>query len=448
MTKRVAISKDGFVEDVNPVRVAVDGFVRTIGRALVAKDGLAREFYPTDDVDPNQIFWTAAPEAGSDIEIVPTTAQVFLELVVASGQAFLTKNGVTTFIGYFLRPPTTSTGQFLVRVDVNSGSIIGDTTGAWLDIHVSGPGKVWSWQIDQATVAFSTADIDVSISQDSGGGVPDAGTTIVKNVTMYAEQVGDDLRWSEVKRNLDSTTINAVAECELRFETDGNAFGEAVTSGAFTEQWSDGPNAAYTVQVDLISGTAPTGDALGAPLTLDQLRLWELIALAGEDLSCTLDVTVDGGAAGSTKKAVTMHSMRTDTDSSVVWTTTPVDIIQTILGEPLTLDLVSLTTGIGEFQLQGDPASPPEDWHSDAPSPLDQTDYEVRLRRISGDLPEGFDVVDTWLNAGTGRRWRWQITTGGGVQNRTAVVEWGYRRLGESGTEVLKIVTIDVTGGT
>jgi hypothetical protein len=447
LTKRVAVVQSGFIQDVLPNRVAVNGVIEEVGRALVVKDGIAREFFPPDDVDPNQIFWTTTPAAGNDIEIAPTTAQVFIQMVVASGEGYVTIDGVTTFIEYFLRPPTTSVGQFLIRCDVVAGAVLGDTTGAWLDIHVSGPGKVWSWYVEQASTGVEEATVDISISQDSGGGVPDAGTTVVKRITLRAEQVADALRWSTAQWDLEEITINDVADCELRFETEGQAFGEADTSGNETEDWADGPQPTYTVQADLISGTAPAGPALGAPHTLDVNRAWILTALDGEDLSCELDVTVDGGAAGSSLKTVTMHSMRTDTDSSVVWPTTQVDIVESVPGEPVMVALVSKITGVGSFQVQTG-SIPDEDWHSDAPSPLDQTDYEVRLRVVSGDGPNnGIDGTGAWINAGLQRTWRWRILTGAGIQNLTGVVEWGYRRVGEISTEVLKIVTLDLTGG-
>jgi hypothetical protein len=448
----MTIVRNGVYRNVEGQQVAKGGVIRRVQRALVACGGTAIEFHPRTAVTEDQIFFTSTEIDTVEIEASPNDAESATLFEVASGKYYWAPTDGVTQSDYFLRPPTDNTGQFLIRADLISqsgGLLIGPPTGVWDDIHVNGPLYNWSWRLNQSGVGIATMELDISIAQDDGAGNPLAGTTVVKRVNYFSQVGTDALSWSAVPWAIEELKVNQTADCVLRFENNGSAFGEGDTSGNFTESWSDGPQANYTVQVDVVSGTPPSGDALGVPLTLDLERSWNLTANADEDLSCELDVTVTDELSNFVVKRVTMHSQHTFISDDLAWTTDQINFqVETPTDQTVEFILKSDTNGLANID-GSDPAIPIElPWHNLAPNPPDSTDYETRLRVLSGISPNnGIDPDGVWLNAGSVRTWRWQIFPDVDTKTLPMAVEWGYRRLGQPSTEILKIVVLDSTGG-
>lgn len=449
--KRIAVSYEGLAQDVTKIMVAKDGVVHEVVRALVACGNVAREVWPPSEVDANNIFWPVTPITTNDIVQEPEDAFATLLFVPASGLAHYTYNNVPKQ-DYFLRPPPTNINQFLIRLDPVSGSVLGSATGVWLDIYAFGVSGAYEWYVGQSGVGLTQAVADVSVAKDDGSGAPEAGTIRARRVTFVAQVVGLSLGWTADPWDLEEIKVNETADCELRFAITGHAYGEADTSGNFTEQWSSSPNPAYTVRVDVLSGDSPSGAVLGVPLSLGTQRVWTLTATGDEDKACELNVTVTDDFATAQSKLVSMHSKtNTQVSDELVWTGGSVAFHEGAAGEPVGFSLFHLPDGRADVEGIAFPAHANYTWHSAAPNTLNANEYEVRVDWISGKFPEiGSSQTSVWHNASQGHTWWWQIfeaPPGADFGSFDVRVTWSYRRIGQASTAVTKELHLTAAGG-
>ena len=342
-------------------------------------------------------------------------------------------------------PPYPDDDKYLIRLDVVSGVIGGDATATWIDLNDA---ATVAWNVTRAAAGVDTAESDIHIAPSLGGGVPDTGSQVTRRVNFHAEVEDQTLTWNTNPWAIEEITFGIDADCKLRFEANGTAFGEGDTSGTFSENWSSNPAGTETVQVNLVSGDAPAGPALGAPHVLDQQRLWTLAATTGEDKSCELDVIVDDTVTTVTKR-VTMHSRRDDAVNELVWTAVANEIGDFVLS-PGTAQATFQhrargdATGIG--QNDGENAGWPETWHTDSPAAANPEAYEWRVRLVSGTGPNvtGSATLNTWYNCDTDRFAALQRLTAGTV---TGVWDIDYRKVGEAATMITKRITLLVDVG-
>ena len=353
-------------------------------------------------------------------------------------------------------------------------SVVGTITGpssppvvVWTDLN-SAASFVYS--LDETIVGALTALANISIATDDGGGLPVTVTIVTKAVTFNSEvRITGDIAWNTEQHDLVEIKESVDATCDLIFNPSGFAIGDADTSGSFNEAWHiESPNVLinaiidrfantivdrfgntivsrsdeFTVKVVLVSGTAPTGSALGVELSLDEVRQWTLTAVSGENLTNALDVTVSDGVTPVTKR-ITMNSQRTAPTTFNEWTETPwflADIDAFNGYEEITF----FTNGIANAQrFTAGTVQEAEEWHSEYPTPSDNSNYEVRYDHISGevDLITG-SAVGVWLSLSFQRSWR--MPTSGG-QHREYVGDISVRRIGD--IAVVKRVTSDVGVG-
>jgi hypothetical protein len=318
----------------------------------------------------------------------------------------------------------------------------GGSTG-WVDLNTNAQ---LLWRIVRSSVGIDTAAADISIAPSLGGLSPDGTRTVTRRVNFHAEVQASGtegtIAWTTVQRDLVEITEAIDADCDLTFNPTGSAIGDADTSGAFIENWhTDTPPVSdpslFTVQVDLVSGTAPTGPTLGVPHTLDQVRAWKLLATTGENFSNELDVTV-ADATTSVTKRITMNSQRTAIPTDVVWTTAQWNLDDVaddpnFAGVVITVD----DDGIGKATFLNKPGTTTEDWHNEAPTPSDPENFEARLHVVSGNSADITGALDTDINlfAATG----WTIKQNQ-AEFRNYQVELSIRRIG--GIWVTKLIKI------
>jgi hypothetical protein len=394
------------------------------------------------------VFWNDTPLTVRKQEVDPTDSVARITFHVDIGNYTYDNDPSSQGSGQFLNPTTTNTGQFLIRATQVSGdAIAGDTLATWLDIHANGPLYEWEWTLTRSGRGVATAEVDIDIADDTGGGTP--GTIVTKRVTFISEVIGSDLTWSELQHDLVDEKTNLDALCRINFRIDGVAKGEADTSGAFTENWASAPQPTYTVQVDLISGDAPTsGPALATPHTLDQFRTWQLQTSAEEVLTCELDVTIDDQIGGVVTKRITMTSDRNDTTNDLVWDTTPAALIDTQLEQTARVRLIHDSSGFMDGTTTAGQIAPfPIAWHQDSPSTNDAQIYEYKVDalQVTNGAPVG-----VWINCQFANTFEWLVeypfvspSTQQIVINENVIVT--YRRVGQPSTEISKLITVEAS---
>ena len=320
MARRWVVSDGGNAQEVqaDKAKVAVGGLVKDIRIACVAQGGVVRQFWPptTSSSSDPVILWTTDAITVSHSGIDPLDALALITFNRASGQYSYSNYPQGDTIDDYLNPPLDGTAgdddKYLIRVDQVSGTALTGTLATWIDLN-SAASFVWSLARD--TVGSNTALANISIATDDGAGNPVV--QIIKAVTFNAEVTATSkITWTDVQRDLVEYKEGTDADCILTFNPAGTAVGDADTSGAFNDDWHvDTPAVAdpslFSVKATLVSGTAPTGSALGAALSLDVVRQWTLLATSGENLSCALDVEVDTIPTSiPVVKRVTMNSER------------------------------------------------------------------------------------------------------------------------------------------
>ena len=464
MSQRAVVSDGVIANEVVEYRIAQGGFVHDIIRALVAVDGVALEYWPPagDGTDPNILF-TDDEITSRQQTLTPTDCQATINFVRGNGFYFYDNHPETVqSSAKFLDPNLDGTagddGKFLIRLDVISGTFLVDPTGVWIDLNSQTQVR---WFIEQTTVGTSTGEADISIAADDGGGSPVATTTVVKRVNFFAEVVPlNFIAWTSAQRDLVEIKEGIDATCALLFDSDGSATGQADTSGSFSEDWHRlaplaSPAVGFTVQVDVISGTAPSGSALGTALALNDDYLWVLTATSGEDLSNELDVTVSNGT-DSVVKRITMNSVRNDVASDLVLQTNPQVVSDTGLNEAVTGGLIIRVNG--ELVGTSDSSSPSflgddifgilaeqwnEDWHADSPAATDAASYEAKLE-VSGDQPTSGAPVGVFVPCNFELAWFWGLPAAPPPAILTANCTLTMQLLGAPSTAISKPIFVQV----
>jgi len=227
----------------------------------------------------------------------------------------------------------------------------------------------------------------------------------------------ETLSFNDVQRDLVEIKNDADADCSLTFFPAGNVVGDADTSGAFDETWSqDYPSAdptGFTVTVTLISGEAPVGDAFDTPLTLDTQRSWTLTATTGENKVAVMDVSVTDGTLTVVKR-VTMHSQRVDGSFMVMpngeWCLIDIEDIVYPLPFEVYAQINVNADGSAVGRTSDEPEVVKEFWNAAYPLVPDGYNYECRLERVSGFpvVTTGFDPLNTWLPLTQDRVWKFR----------------------------------------
>jgi hypothetical protein len=446
VSRRLVISDGALAKEATGFQIAQGGVVKPVLKALVAENGIAHQFWPpaSGSNDPS-IKWTTQPITSDRfVDLVSQPSIALLNLLVDGSYDYSDDadvNNPGTGNGTWLDMAVTGTGQYLIKADLVSGSgTVGDTLGVWLDAFTAR-----SFGSQMAVQGVNTVVLDVTVAK--GSVTPQAGSEITKRITFNANvtNAATKVIWSNTQWDLEEHTTNADADCDLNFFPNGTASGLADTSGDFNESWhEDAPvipdPVNFTVNVALVSGTAPTGDALNTNLTLDVNRSWKLLATSGEDFSNVLDVTVSDGTASLTKR-VTMHSTRATVIPANVWTTVtwflehiaviPADgLVQVILNPDGT------GQGSGDFPIS-------EDWHSQAPAASDPQNFEAQLVPISGDAPDPVSSsVNIWLPITTQLLWEMRVLGASPpITPKIGVWNLKVRRINEP--EVTKVINLN-----
>ena len=349
-----------------------------------------------------RITWTSDPilvKKWSNNPIVAVAAIIFYR---DTGLYSYNNHPDQNIVEQYVNPPLVDTvddGLLLIRVDQTSanGATITGTLGAWIDLNQT----LLTWSLDQSVPGLLTETADITIAENDGLGAPIAGTDIVKPVTFESGQTPPDTKidWTTVQRDLETITTAENAVCHFIVNQAGNAVGTA-TEGSFNDTWhedyertvpdlpSDPPE--FTVSVNLVSGDAPTGNTFDTPLELDAGNYsWTLVAEAGEEKECVLDVTI-ADTYSSVVKRVTMYSEYTVAASSNVWESLPAWYLDDTGQDDVTVRMDADGYGYG---LEGVTETKKEAWHSGAGGAItDGNDYEVAFEDNTA-----LDVV----NAGT-----------------------------------------------
>ena len=418
---------NGVVHDVENFVVAVSGEAKVIGRALVAEFNIAREFWPPTTVPGSPIVMDTVQEVAWDIK--PTSEQAVASVTydARTGRLEISQSDGSIKFVQVLNPAARAQGLFLFRVDVNSGTVTG-TTGVWIDVNSDGTLGRFPYTVvnSSAIVSQELGDIDFSIALDSGGGVPDAGSIVIKPIDYIAELTGTNLTFTEVPWFLEDIRVNENASVILLsapgapqgFFT-GNEHAVEVIREVYAQIW----NIDFTVQVDIVSGALTGGDATGVALSTDVIRTWNLDTITDEDLNAVVDVTYSDGIDSITKR-VTMHSEQTKEAADSTISTDFVRFDRLIdnavtqlpapINEALALLLVQNDGQVNAQVLNSDPGGTqtfPQNWNDSAPTVPDPENFETMLHVVSGDAPVAFsDPLDVWLSLNITRSWGLNIS--------------------------------------
>lgn len=448
MTRRLVVSDGVRTQQATDVKVAVSGVVKNVTRMCVADNGIVRQFYPTVASETDaRIVWTTAPITVIQSVEDPADSEATLTFNRSSGTFSYDNYPLGGVVGIYINPALDGTagddGKFLIKIQQDSGDTLTGAAGTWLNLNAN---HVVS--LDQTIVGVLNAVATISIAQDNGSGSPVVSTQIDKVVTFISEvRVTNDVVWSVLQRDLVENKESVDADCQLAFSPEGFATGDADTSGAFTEAWhKDSPVVPdpqnFTVNTTLVSGTAPTGSALGSDLTLDGVRQWTLLATIGETLVCELDVIVDDGVTPITKR-VTMASSRTDVTTLNVWEVVPLWILRESNTFPSDAEVSvshrSQGNATGDELALGEQFNEP--WHSESTAASDPENYQVMLEVNTGNGPTSGAAVGVWLPADSNYTWRLTSTgpplAGGWL--------YSYRRVGQA--TVTKQINVSASQG-
>lgn len=451
MSRKLAASSSSIVNDAARYLVVQGGIVKPIVRALVVDKGIARQYWPPsgDGTDPRIRFIIDAITI-RESTVDPTSAVATITFTRATGQFTFDNFPGLDITDTYLDPPLDGTagddGKYLIRVDQISGVALGGAAlGTFIDLNSA---ATFVWTLTKATpIGIANAVANIRIAGDNGAGAPIPGTEVVKVASFIAEVLpANDINWSTLQRDLVEIKEGIDATCDLKINKDGTAVGEADTSGSFSEDWhrlapTPGDLTGWTVRVNLISGTAPTGDVLGSAINFSADRRWTLTATGGQNLSNELDVIISDGTDSVTKR-VTMNSQRTDAANKVVWTTVPKSITDIGLGAAGTINIFKTGVGQGVGQVSG--INFTENWHSEAPAATDPNLYEVQLDVLAGPLPDSGSAVGVLLNLANDATWTWTTFT------RTVFevsVNVTIQPVGRPSLGVTKLITLQISTG-
>ena len=477
MARRLLVSDGTLAQEAQPLafKIAVGGVVKQILKASCVENGIVRQFWPPQAGagDP-RIVWTS--DALIVIQSVADPIDSFASIIFtrATGgytfKAYPNADGVGTYLSPALDGTAGDDDKYLIRVDQIGGTALTGTLATWIDLNSA---ATFTWSLDKTTSGTVGAVANISIAEDNGAGSPVSGTTVVKTVTFSSEvRATSQIIWSTTQYDLVEIKESVDATCDLIFNPSGFATGDADTSGSFNEAWhQDSPNvlvrdiidrfanqivdrfgnivssraAEYTVNVTLVSGTAPTGSALGVDLSLDELRQWTLSATSGENLVNALDVTVSDGVTPITKR-ITMNSQRTEESATPVWTTDEWTLSDVAFPQALALIVDYTITFPVAADATGrvDNASGGGVQETDAWLPGGETaaDYEVMLLNTSGADGLISHTSGVWYSLVTQQQFIIQYATVAGLRTReyTASV----RKIGD--IAVAKVVNIITAG--
>jgi len=457
MAVRFMVSDGSVAKLVGKYAIAVNGQVREIVRAAVAQNGIVRQYYPVI-VDPNapdrRILW--------DTTSIAVRQQATSTATSVARILFTRSSGIYTYDNYpdsppfgsFLSPALDGTandnGKYLIRVTQVSGVALTGTLGTWVDLNAA---TSIQWSLNHTGVGSSQALADIEISEDDGAGSPIATKTVTKSVSFYSEVVeatgGEGgIAWTTVPRDLVEIKETVDADCELTFLPNGLATGRADTSGSFDENWSYGTvnPAAYKVSANLVSGTPPTGNQLGFRYPIDQVRQWQLIATAGEDVSCVLDVVVEDNTIFNRVKRITMHSSRTVAEIPPVWTTSAwslsdVGHAQTI-SHDVNAHVIFSTIGNAIGRIDNDNLDEVQESDPWLPAGDAASDYEVRVTSTFGADLLTSHVDNQWYGMTSDRHFLFEGITRSNI--RQYKYNLSVRRIGAA--TVTKEMVFTITG--
>jgi len=455
MARRWPVSDGTNVQEVQVAKVAVGDVVKALTIVSVAEGGIVRQFWPASGGEGNAIIWDTTPITVAHSAIDPLDALAVITFNRALGQYTYSNYPMGDSSALYLNPPLDGTAgddaKFIIKVDQVSGSVITGTLATWIDLNSA---ATLAWSLPQTDVGSSTALASISIAQDNGAGSPVSGTTVTKAVTFEVEVTSTSkITWNITQRDLVEIKESVDADCILTFNPDGSAVGDADTSGAFQDDWhTDTPSvidpSLFSVKVTLVSGTAPTGSALGVALSLDLVREWTLLATSGEDFSCALDVEVDTIPTSlPVVKRVTMNSERSEDSATPVWTTAEWTLTDVAFPQALALTVdVTLAfpaggTATGRIDNQnGGGVQETQDWLPPGENPAE---YEARMTNVSGiDALLPPHISGTWYSLASGQTFVLEYFTL--PASRTIVYTASIRKIGDLAVD--KVINIIIAG--
>lgn len=444
MTRGIAPVVGGRVTYATGLRVAIGGVVRDVKRALVACGGVAREVWPPDYLPPGDPTPPEAPPAAAsaiDREDAPTDARAGYRFTNSNGSAEWDR--FNSVVGVqFVNPPPEPT-QFLIRMDVVSGSLQGDSTGVWIDPTNK---NVHEWFIE------NTADTDSTVTAEgtfrialNDGGSPAAGSEVTQTVNFRAEvrDVGDGFLWNDDPWLLEDFTVGEPAQVRIAasytpYSTLGYGRGFEGTDNRlkFEELYSEETTRTEVVRVEPVSGDTGqlTGAALNTDLPLDFVNAtfhqWILRADNDQDsYEAVVDFIFKDGLGNPTAKRVTMRVGR---DDGLTSPTVPTDLVGVfgIISAPTYASVSLRVRADGELRVWDQAEeypSPgqstwPKFWGEDGGGGLvtDPENWSCRLIQNSGNgyapnAPAGRRPLGEWAKVGDNTRWDYIATINDGL---------------------------------
>ena len=355
-----------------------------------------------------------------------------------------------------IAPAPVNAGEYVCRLTgVDVGTLIVGPSG-WVDVADA---PVWYLTNDNpGTRILSTATFSVAV--DAGGGTPDAGTQVDKDILYWSELVAGtqspaDILIPSTQLDLEDIQTNEDAYTSFRIGADGFLYGKEANSTVYSKIYSQTPGQTQFT-VDQVSGSPlPNTNKL---LTPTQDYTYEYTATEDAPKKQGVFDVQFIGQINTVTKRITMYAERINEGrTSIVMSEGPWG--WTDIGTNLAvITLECRNDGTLRFYGLNNGSSPffPQDWNSDAPAPPDVNTFECYLEPSptyiggSGALPPdatGSSPVNQWLNLGTTRTWT--ITIGDQQGEIGAQCEWllTVRRTGQPSTEVTTTIRSTLTVG-
>ena len=460
MTRRLAVSHNGFLKDGTKYLVEVGGESKDVQRALVVTGGLARQYWPKAlSTDPN-IRWTNIPIAPDNYEILanqPSISRIdFIDAGTFSYSSDPDDTVDQTTPGTWLASSVTAIEQYIIRGTLVSGTdnwAGSEPLGVWADAF---GGVIFG--VEQTSQGNAEVVLDVDVAAVDPGQLPTlaplAGSQVTKRCSFDAivTDSSNKIAWSTLAWVVTEDRLGSDADCVLTLVHVGTA--SAVGDNTETGDWHDDAPLApdpenFTVNTVLVSGDAPTGDLLATNLSMAIDRSWTLTSALGDGAkTCELDVTVSDGV-DSVVRRVTMSSERTETGQSnkIIWTSSPatVDALsRAAQSEDAVITLLVDNNGEESATPEPQGSGQSQDWHSEAPAATDPELYEVKLELFAGDAPDT-GTIGTYEPLSVDRIWT--MTVDGAVNDeKEGWWDVTIRQIGNGPSAVTRQFHVTVTG--
>lgn len=421
------VDANNMVQDTKQFRLAWNDTIYAVAYGFIAHDQMLCQFWPpeVDIIDP--IIMTSDAAESYDIK-APSEGQpqAKCDYDARTGRLILSSPTGDVYENV-LAPVPRGTGVYLCKFEPTAGSFVthfGDTD--WHDVFADGSLGLFHNYLPNTSAypGQATGTAEFSIAEDSGGGVPDMGTVVTKEITFIAERTGNNFVFTQAPWTLSDVKVNETASVVVKVGPDPYMRGYEGGSNVISERYAASWNSQFKVKVTVISGALTLGTE-DTYLPLNSFQQWQVIAYPGESNDAVIDVTITDGATEITKR-VTITATSTDESAASTlsdeFTGYNNIIIQDSIdgGQPLTLYAAIQARSDGTVNantdLFEDPDSYPEfpqDWNTGAPAVPDPENFECRVTVVAGDTPT-YGTVNVWLNLSSDREWKNEATADSG----------------------------------